>query len=147
MTTNRKPPSGNDRNSQYGLRSTLSTERRVKAEKALEHYAAGASLHRACKRAGISAPTLLRWTLQDRWLSEQYELARLIASDLRASDIEDCADSALYASKRAGRNRVTGYAAGMEVHPGRERGPFAQKRRITSEIPVVAPAATGSKKV
>jgi diguanylate cyclase (GGDEF)-like protein len=35
----------------------------------------------------------------------------------------DCADSALYASKRGGRNRATPYEPGMEVHPGRERGP------------------------
>ncbi len=35
----------------------------------------------------------------------------------------DCADSALYASKRGGRNKVTGYESGMELHPGRERGP------------------------
>jgi PleD family two-component response regulator len=35
----------------------------------------------------------------------------------------DCADSALYASKRAGRNRATEYAPGMELHPDRERGP------------------------
>lgn len=35
----------------------------------------------------------------------------------------DCADAALYASKRTGRNRVMPYEAGMELHPGRERGP------------------------
>ena len=52
----------------------------------------------------------------------------------------DCADSALYASKRDGRNKVTSYAVGMEMHPGRERGPNAQKRRITAEVPVVAVA-------
>ncbi len=33
----------------------------------------------------------------------------------------DCADAALYASKRAGRNQTTSYAQGMELHPGRER--------------------------
>lgn len=48
----------------------------------------------------------------------------------------DAADSALYASKRGGRNKVTGYAPGMEQHPGRERGPFSQKRR-TGETPIV----------
>jgi predicted signal transduction protein with EAL and GGDEF domain len=41
----------------------------------------------------------------------------------------DAADSALYASKRGGRNKVTGYQPGMEHHPGRERGPYAQRRR------------------
>ena len=35
----------------------------------------------------------------------------------------DCADSALYASKRGGRNQATPYEPGMELHPGRERGP------------------------
>lgn len=48
----------------------------------------------------------------------------------------DCADSALYASKRGGRNRTTAYAPGMELHPGRERGPHAQRRR-TGETPIV----------
>jgi diguanylate cyclase (GGDEF)-like protein len=48
----------------------------------------------------------------------------------------DAADSALYASKRGGRNKVTGYAPGMEQHPGRERGPYAQRRR-TGEVPIV----------
>jgi diguanylate cyclase (GGDEF)-like protein len=48
----------------------------------------------------------------------------------------DAADSALYASKRGGRNKVTGYQPGMEQHPGRERGPFAQRRR-TGEQPIV----------
>lgn len=35
----------------------------------------------------------------------------------------DRADAALYASKRAGRDRATAFTPGMEVHPTRERGP------------------------
>jgi hypothetical protein len=31
---------------------------------------------------------------------------------------------------------VTGYQPGMEHHPGRERGPYAQRRR-TGEQPIV----------
>ncbi len=67
-------------------------------------------------------------------------VANLPIDATEVGNLVDCADSALYASKRGGRNRVTGYAAGMEVHPGRERGPFAQKRRITGEIPAVSVA-------
>lgn len=53
----------------------------------------------------------------------------------------DCADSALYASKRGGRNRVTAYAAGMELHPGRERGPHARRLK-TGEHVIPALAAS-----
>jgi diguanylate cyclase (GGDEF)-like protein len=41
----------------------------------------------------------------------------------------DCADSALYAAKRAGRDKAIAYAAGMELHPGRQRGPHAERRK------------------
>jgi predicted signal transduction protein with EAL and GGDEF domain len=33
----------------------------------------------------------------------------------------DCADAALYAAKRAGRNAVVAYGPGMRAHPGRRR--------------------------
>ncbi len=39
----------------------------------------------------------------------------------------DCSDSALYASKRGGRNQVSAYEPGMEIHPGRERGPHVSR--------------------
>lgn len=44
----------------------------------------------------------------------------------------DAADAALYASKRAGRNKVTAFESGMEHHPGRERGPAAQAPAATT---------------
>ena len=40
----------------------------------------------------------------------------------------DCADSALYASKRGGRDKVTAYQPGMEAEPTRQRGPRARER-------------------
>ncbi|WP_370458858.1 diguanylate cyclase [Aggregicoccus sp. 17bor-14] len=49
----------------------------------------------------------------------------------------DCADAALYASKREGRNLVTAYATGMELHPGRARGPRTTSR---SELPAALPS-------
>ncbi len=43
-------------------------------------------------------------------------------TDAAAQDtLVDSADAALYCSKRTGRNRVTAFEPGMEVHPGRER--------------------------
>jgi diguanylate cyclase (GGDEF)-like protein len=43
-------------------------------------------------------------------------------SDARdLSSLIDCADAALYAAKRAGRDSVRAHEAGMREHPGRER--------------------------
>ena len=47
----------------------------------------------------------------------------------------DAADSALYASKRGGRNRVTSYEPGMEQEPTRQRSRLA--RAVTGEIPAI----------
>jgi diguanylate cyclase (GGDEF)-like protein len=41
----------------------------------------------------------------------------------------DCADAALYCSKREGRNRVSAFAPGMREHPGRRRD-----IQVTSEV-------------
>ncbi|MBN1210134.1 MAG: diguanylate cyclase [Myxococcaceae bacterium] len=48
----------------------------------------------------------------------------------------DCADSALYGSKRGGRNKVTPYEPGMEIHPGRERGPHAGRPSSSEARPL-----------
>jgi diguanylate cyclase (GGDEF)-like protein len=50
----------------------------------------------------------------------------------------DAVDSALYASKRGGRNKVSAFASGMQDHPGRERGP---KAKVVNEVVVPAAAA------
>ncbi|MGA9525442.1 MAG: diguanylate cyclase [Myxococcaceae bacterium] len=58
----------------------------------------------------------------------------------------DCADAALYASKRGGRNLTTAFVAGMEQHPGRERGPHAARRRRTGEVPITEVPVPGPTK-
>jgi len=58
----------------------------------------------------------------------------------------DCADSALYAAKRAGRDKAIAYAAGMELHPGRQRGPHAEKRKTqdgSTDVPGTPRAVEG----
>jgi diguanylate cyclase (GGDEF)-like protein len=68
-------------------------------------------------------------------------VANLPGDATEQSQLVDCADAALYASKRGGRNKVTPFAPGMEQHPGRERGPQAVARR--EGPPAAAPAPKG----
>ncbi len=89
------------------------------------------------RRAVETAPIPYREGQPDGKVTVSIGVANLPIDATDLKPLVDCADSALYASKRGGRNRVTGYAAGMEVHPGRERGPHAAQRRATSEIPAV----------
>jgi diguanylate cyclase (GGDEF)-like protein len=55
-------------------------------------------------------------------------LATLPLDATEQSKLVDCADSALYASKRGGRDKVTAYQPGMEAEPTRQRGPKARER-------------------
>jgi len=60
-------------------------------------------------------------TLPDGRLTISVGVANLPVDATTLERLADCADAALYASKRGGRNTVTPYAQGMEQHPGRER--------------------------
>ena len=74
------------------------------------------------RRAVAESPLLASPTQPGGHITVSIGVATL-PTDAPAQDlVVDCADAALYASKRGGRNRVTAYAPGMEVHPSRERG-------------------------
>ena len=64
-------------------------------------------------------------------------MATLPQDAAQQDSLVDCADAALYASKRTGRNRITGYEPGMELHPSRERG---LARANDPSVPSVAKA-------
>jgi predicted signal transduction protein with EAL and GGDEF domain len=91
------------------------------------------------KAEGLRVAEKLRRTVEDAdfGLPLDRELAQVTISvgvanlpldGATAERLLDCADAALYASKRAGRNQVTAYAAGLEGHPGRDRGPHPGRR-------------------
>ncbi len=85
------------------------------------------------RRAVAEAPLPHREAQPEGKVTISLGIANLPADATVLENLVDSADAALYASKRAGRNRVTGYQLGMELHPGRERGPNAQKRTRTGE--------------
>jgi diguanylate cyclase (GGDEF)-like protein len=95
------------------------------------------------RRAVEEAPTTHREVQPEGKVTISVGVANLPIDATEQARLVDCADAALYASKRDGRNRCTAYAQGMEMHPGRERGPHAQQRRVTGEVPVVKPAQQG----
>ncbi|HYO54235.1 diguanylate cyclase [Archangium sp.] len=74
------------------------------------------------RRAVVEAPQLAAPTQPGGHITVSIGVASLPTDSTSQDLLVDCADAALYASKRAGRNRVTAYEPGMELHPGRERG-------------------------
>ncbi|WP_309897273.1 diguanylate cyclase [Archangium sp.] len=73
------------------------------------------------RRAVLDAPLLASPTQPSGHITVSIGVACMPHDATTQDALVDCADSALYASKRAGRNRVTSFEPGMEQHPGRER--------------------------
>ncbi|HLT29256.1 MAG TPA: diguanylate cyclase [Myxococcaceae bacterium] len=67
-------------------------------------------------------------------LTASFGIATAPLDAMESGALVDLADAALYASKRGGRNRVTAYEAGMEFHPGRERGPGPHPSQVASKV-------------
>jgi diguanylate cyclase (GGDEF)-like protein len=88
------------------------------------------------RRAVGEAPQLAVPTQPGGHITVSIGLASIPNDATTQDNLVDCADAALYASKRGGRNRVTAYEPGMELHPGRERG----LSRPTEPSPNVAKA-------
>jgi diguanylate cyclase (GGDEF)-like protein len=74
------------------------------------------------RRAVAEAVTLSRTGLPGGHVTVSIGVAHFPTDATVQETLVDCADSALYCSKRTGRNRVTAFEPGMELHPGRERG-------------------------
>ncbi|MGZ3460426.1 MAG: GGDEF domain-containing protein, partial [Archangium sp.] len=74
------------------------------------------------RRAVVEEPELAAPTQPGGHITVSIGVASFPTDATIQDTLVDCADAALYASKRAGRNSVTAYAPGMELHPGRERG-------------------------
>jgi diguanylate cyclase (GGDEF)-like protein len=74
------------------------------------------------RRAVVEAPQLASPTQPGGQITVSIGVATIPNDATTQDNLVDCADAALYASKRGGRNRVTAYEPGMEQHPGRERG-------------------------
>lgn len=74
------------------------------------------------RQAIEEAPQLVAPTQPSGHITVSIGVANMPADATSQELLVDCADAALYGSKRLGRNRTTLYEPGMEVHPGRERG-------------------------
>src|SRR5690606_2047177 len=67
-------------------------------------------------------------------LTASFGIATAPLDAVEAGALVALADAALHASKRGGRNRVPAYEAGMEFHPGRERGPGPHPSQVASKV-------------
>ena len=79
------------------------------------------------RRAVEDEASVLQAKMQLGWpLTISVGVANLPVDAATLERLADCADAALYAAKRGGRNLVTPFAPGMEQHPGRERRDVAK---------------------
>jgi diguanylate cyclase (GGDEF)-like protein len=92
------------------------------------------------RRAVVEAPQLAVATQPTGHITVSIGVASFPTDATDQDPLVDCADAALYASKRGGRNRVTSYTSGMEVHPGRERGLTRPNDPSSPGMPSVAKA-------
>jgi diguanylate cyclase (GGDEF)-like protein len=79
------------------------------------------------RRAVLETPSLAVATQPLGHITISIGVASYPIDATEQDTLVDCVDAALYGSKRGGRNKVTPYEPGMEIHPGRERGPHASR--------------------
>jgi diguanylate cyclase (GGDEF)-like protein len=80
------------------------------------------------RRAVLESPALASASQPTGHITISIGVASFPLDASAQEKLVDCVDAALYASKRGGRNKVSAYEPGMEIHPGRERGPHAATR-------------------
>ena len=79
------------------------------------------------RRAVLESPALASASQPTGHITISIGVASFPLDASAQEKLVDCVDAALYASKRGGRNKVSAYEPGMEIHPGRERGPHAAR--------------------
>ncbi len=91
------------------------------------------------RRAVLESPALASPSQPTGHITISLGVASYPVDATEQDTLVDCADAALYGSKRGGRNRVTPYEPGMEIHPGRERGPHATRTAAEPYGPPLPP--------
>ena len=88
------------------------------------------------RRAVLETPGLAVATQPTGHVTISIGVASFPLDATEQETLVDCVDAALYASKRGGRNKVSAYEPGMEIHPGRERGPHSTRPSAEGSFPL-----------